>query len=133
MMAMLWAQKIMYAETKEEAIALYKRVPRLLKDKVEQILIESGCEDLIKESEEQEGVADMGEVKEPYEGGTGSLLEIVDMMCDVTEKLADIVRKQAVLIEQERIAGAVFPADLSEERKQAEDDLDRIEMKLRRI
>lgn len=37
MMAMLWAQKIMYAETKEEAIALYKRVPRLLKDKVEQI------------------------------------------------------------------------------------------------
>lgn len=36
----------------------------------------------------------MGEVKEPYEGGTGSL---------------------------------------SEERKQAEDDLDRIEMKLRRI
>ena len=51
----------------------------------------------------------MGEVKEPYEGGTGSLLEIVDMMCDVTEKLADI------------------------ERKQAEDDLDRIEMKLRRI
>lgn len=79
MMAMLWAQKIMYAETKEEAIALYK------------------------------------------------------MMCDVTEKLADIVRKQAVLIEQERIAGAVFPADLSEERKQAEDDLDRIEMKLRRI
>ena len=40
-------------KTKEEAIALYKRVPRLLKDKVEQILIESGCEDLIKESEEQ--------------------------------------------------------------------------------
>lgn len=61
------------------------------------------------------------------------LLEVVDMMCGVTEKLADIVRKQAVLIEQERIAGAVFPADLSEERKQAEDDLDRIEMKLRRI
>lgn len=54
MMAMLWAQKIMYAETKEEAIALYKRVQSLLlKDKVEQILIESGCEDLIKESEEQ--------------------------------------------------------------------------------
>ena len=46
----------------------------------------------------------MGEVKEPYEGGTGSLLEVVDMMCDVTEKLAGIVRKQAVLIEQERIA-----------------------------
>ena len=24
----------------------------------------------------------MGEVKEPYEGGTGSLLEVVDMMCE---------------------------------------------------
>lgn len=54
----------------------------------------------------------MGEVKEPYEGGTGSLLEVVDMMCDVTEKLADIVRKQAVLIEQERIAGAVFSCSI---------------------
>lgn len=43
----------------------------------------------------------MGEVKEPYEGGTGSLLEVVDMMCGVTEKLADIVRKQAVLIGRE--------------------------------
>ena len=53
MMAMLWAQKIMYADTKEEAIALYKRVPRLLKEKDEAILIESGCEDLIKESKEQ--------------------------------------------------------------------------------
>ena len=31
----------------------------------------------------------MGEVKEPYEGGTGSLLEVVDMMCGVTEKLAN--------------------------------------------
>ena len=40
----------------------------------------------------------MGEVKEPYEGGTGSLLEVVDMMCDVTEKLADIVRKQWIYV-----------------------------------
>ena len=47
----------------------------------------------------------MGEVKEPYEGGTGSLLEVVDMMCDVTEKLADIVRKQAVLIGEDRGRG----------------------------
>lgn len=75
----------------------------------------------------------MDETKEPYEGGTGNMLEVVDMMCDVTEKLADIVRKQAVLIEQERIAGAVFSTDLSKERKQAEDDLDRIEIKLRKI
>lgn len=49
MMAMLWAQKIMSAETLEEAHALYNRVPRLLKEKVKQILIESGMEELIPE------------------------------------------------------------------------------------
>lgn len=32
----------------------------------------------------------MGEVKEPYEGGTGSLLEVVDMMCDVSVTLSVI-------------------------------------------
>lgn len=75
----------------------------------------------------------MDETKEPYENGAGNLLEIVDMMCDVVERMARIVRKQTVLIEQEKIARAVFPDDLSEERKQAEHDLDRIEMKLRRL
>lgn len=75
----------------------------------------------------------MDEPKEPYEGGSGSLLEVVDMLCSVTEQLAGIVKKQAVLIEQEKIAGAVFPDDLSREREKADDDLDRIEMKLRRI
>lgn len=74
----------------------------------------------------------MDETKEPYKNGAGNLLEIVDMMCDVVERLAGIVRKQTVLIEQERIAGAVFPDDFSEEREQAEHDLNRIEMKLRR-
>ena len=49
MMAMLWAQKIMSAETIEEAHALYNRVPRLLKEKVKEILIESGMEELIAE------------------------------------------------------------------------------------
>lgn len=67
-----------------------------------------------------------------WEGGSGSLLEVVDMMCDVTQKLADIVRKQAELIEQEKIAEAAFP-ELAEERRQAEKEMDRIEMKLRRI
>lgn len=52
MMAMLWAQKIMYAETKEEAKAIYARVPRLLKAKVDTILIESGVEELIEEEAE---------------------------------------------------------------------------------
>lgn len=53
MMAMLWAQKIMYAETKEEAKEIYKRVPRLLKAKVDAILVESGEEELIAEETEQ--------------------------------------------------------------------------------
>ena len=49
MMAMLWAQKIMSAETIEAAHALYERVPRLLKDKVRQILVESGMEELAQD------------------------------------------------------------------------------------
>lgn len=60
-----------------------------------------------------------------------SLLEIVDD--DVRRNGKAGRHRQAVLIGEERIAGAVFPADLSEEESQAEDDLDRIEMKLRRI
>ena len=47
MMAMLWAQRIMSAPTLEDAHAIWNRVPRLLKEKVREILIESGCEDLI--------------------------------------------------------------------------------------
>lgn len=46
MMAMLWAQEIMSAETMEEAKALYGRCPRLLKEKVKAILIKSGFEEI---------------------------------------------------------------------------------------
>lgn len=46
MMAMLWAQEIMTAETVEEAKALYKRCPRLLKDKVKDILCKAGFEEI---------------------------------------------------------------------------------------
>ena len=46
MMAMLWAQEIMSAETMEEAKALYERCPRLLKEKVEAILVKSGFEEI---------------------------------------------------------------------------------------
>lgn len=51
MMAMLWAQRIMSAPTLEEAHALWYRVPRLLKEKVREILIQSGCEDLIPDED----------------------------------------------------------------------------------
>lgn len=46
MMAMLWAQQIMMQETEKEAKELYARVPRLLKEKVKKILIDSGMGNL---------------------------------------------------------------------------------------
>lgn len=49
MMAMLWAQEIMSAETMEDAKALYERCPRLLKEKAKAILIKSGFEEIVQE------------------------------------------------------------------------------------
>ena len=43
MIAMLWAQNIILDKKK------YRQVPRLLKEKVKEILIDSGCEDLVTE------------------------------------------------------------------------------------
>lgn len=43
MMAMLWAQQIMLGKK------TYDQVPRLLKTKIKEILIDSGCEDLVTE------------------------------------------------------------------------------------
>ena len=43
MMAMIWAQQIMLGKK------TYAQVPRLLKEKVREILIDSGCEELITE------------------------------------------------------------------------------------
>ena len=43
MMAMLWAQQIMLGKK------TYEQVPRLLKAKVKEILIDSGCEELVQE------------------------------------------------------------------------------------
>lgn len=43
MMAMIWAQQIMLGKK------TYAQVPRLLKEKVREILIDSGCEDLVTE------------------------------------------------------------------------------------
>ena len=42
MMAMLWTQQIMLGKKK------FEEVPRLLKEKVKELLIDSGCEDLAK-------------------------------------------------------------------------------------
>lgn len=43
MIAMLWAQNIILEKK------TYKQVPRLLKEKVKEILIDSGCEELVTE------------------------------------------------------------------------------------
>ena len=43
MMAMLWAQQIRLGKK------TYAQVPRLLKEKVKEVLIDSGCEDLVTE------------------------------------------------------------------------------------
>ena len=43
MMAMIWAQQIILDKK------TYAQVPRLLKDKVKEVLIDSGCEDLVTE------------------------------------------------------------------------------------
>ena len=43
MMAMIWAQQIMLDKK------TYAQVPRLLKDKVKEVLIDSDCEDLVTE------------------------------------------------------------------------------------
>ena len=43
MMAMIWAQQIMLGKK------TFAQVPRLLKEKVREVLIDSGCEDVVTE------------------------------------------------------------------------------------
>lgn len=43
MMAMIWAQQIMLGKK------TYAQVPRLLREKVKEILIDSGCDDILVE------------------------------------------------------------------------------------
>lgn len=45
MMAMLWAQQIMLGKK------TYSQVPRLLKERVKEILVDSGYEELVVEEE----------------------------------------------------------------------------------
>lgn len=67
MMAMLWAQEIMSAETMEDAKALYERCPRLLKEKVKAILVKSGFEEITQQGAEDkantEKITEQGSVK----------------------------------------------------------------------
>lgn len=47
MMAKLWVTEIMSQETTEDAKAVYKKVPRLLKEKVKELVIAAGMEYLV--------------------------------------------------------------------------------------
>ncbi len=48
LIVLLWASEIMSAETEEEARAIYARVPRLLKDKVDAVLRKNGFDWIIE-------------------------------------------------------------------------------------
>lgn len=58
--------------------------------------------------------------------------EIIDRLCSVTSILSDIVQKQAEIVEQADISEKV-KSELREMRKHADDELELIEYKQRRI
>ena len=60
------------------------------------------------------------------------LLEIISRMCDVTNTLSDIVKKQQEIIEQSKIEEAV-KADLRQQVKETDRELDVIEYHSRRF
>lgn len=61
-----------------------------------------------------------------------SPLEIISRMCDVTNTLSNIVKKQQEIIEQSKIEEAV-KADLRQQVKEADRELDVIEYHSRRF
>ncbi len=61
-----------------------------------------------------------------------SSLEIISRLCDVTNTLSEIVKKQQTIIEQAKIEEEVR-AELQKEIEQTERELDVIEYKTRRL
>lgn len=59
-------------------------------------------------------------------------LEIIDGLCSVTERLAQLVKKQAEVIAQSDIAEEV-KAELEAMKKETDDNLDILEYKMRRL
>lgn len=58
-------------------------------------------------------------------------LELIDRLCTVTTKLADIVRDQAQFIEQMEDVDQETKRRFAEKRAAADEELDLIELKLR--
>lgn len=61
-----------------------------------------------------------------------SSLEIISRLCEVTNTLADIVKKQQTAIEHSKIEEAV-KAELRQQVKEADRELDVLEYHMRRI
>lgn len=59
-------------------------------------------------------------------------LEIIDGLCSATERLAQLVKKQAEVIAQSDIAEEV-KAELEAMKKETDDNLDILEYKMRRL
>lgn len=68
----------------------------------------------------------------PWEGGSGGLLEIIDMMCTVTETMAQVIREQAVMLERAKLEEEIREG-LQKKRDDVDRQLDRIEFKMRRM
>lgn len=65
-----------------------------------------------------------------------SLIEIIDKLCHVTTVLADLVREQSNIIAQSDVCimdDGADGASISDKMNQAYDELDEIEMALRKI
>lgn len=59
-------------------------------------------------------------------------LEVIDMLCGITEELSLIVKKQAVIIEQTDIAEEI-KLELKQMREKTDSDLDIAEYRMRHI
>lgn len=60
-----------------------------------------------------------------------SLLEIISRLCDVTGLLSEIVKKQQIIIEQEKIESAVRE-ELQKSIKRSDEELDMLEYRMRK-
>lgn len=67
----------------------------------------------------------------PFEGGAG-VLEVIDMMCAVTETMSRIIRMQAEALAQSEI-DAEIAGSLKAEREKADKQMDMVEYRLRRL
>lgn len=58
-------------------------------------------------------------------------LEVIDILCDVTSKMSDLILDMSIELEQANIAEEVM-TDLKQRQKECSDQLDIAEYKLRR-